>query len=78
MCRIPLDINDIQPKPMQKYKANNQWHFNCPACMFAVSLMKKRNPVTKQMEAIEPMNKEQVDNLLSKHGIKLENTADYD
>lgn len=78
MCRLPLDINDVQPKPMQKYKMNNQWHFNEAACMFAVSLMKKRNPVNKQTEPIEPMNKKQVDEMLAKHNVKIESTMDYD
>lgn len=78
MCRLPLDINDVQPKPMQKYKANNGWHFNPEAVKFAVSLMKKRNPVSKKEEPIEPMNKKQVDELLSKHGITVENKNDCD
>lgn len=78
MCRTPLDINDIQPKPMQKYKANNGWHFNEEACRFATCLMKKKNPVSKKEEPIEPMVKKQVDELLSKHGITLENKSDWD
>lgn len=78
MCRMPLDVNDILPQPMQKYKANNGWHFNETACLFAVSLMKRKNPATKQMEPIEPMSKKQVDDILQKHGIKIENTMDYD
>lgn len=78
MCRLPLDINDVHPRPMQKYKANNGWHFNPEACRFAVSLMKKRNPVSGKTEPIEPMTAKQVDEMLSKHGVKLENKTGHD
>lgn len=78
MCRTPLDIYDIQPKPMMKYKANNGWHFNPEAVKYAVSLMKKKNPASGKTEPIEPLTKEQVDNLLTKHGIKLENAVGCD
>jgi len=78
MCRIPLDVYDIVPKPMMKYKANNGWHFNDCAVKYAVSLMKKKNPASGKTEPIEPLTKEQVDNLLTKHGIKLEKSVGCD
>ena len=78
MCRLPLDIHDVQPRPMMKYKQNNGWHFNEPACMFAVSLMKKRNPANGKTEPVEPLTKKQVDDLLTKHGVNLESPSDYD
>ena len=78
MCRMPLDVFDIQPKPMMKYKANNGWHFNECASQYAVSLMKKKNPVNGKTEPIEPMTAKQVDEILSKHGVKLENKVGHD
>ena len=64
---MPLDVYDIQPRPMMKYKANNGWHFNECASQYAVSLMKKKNPVNGKTEPIEPMTAKQVDEILSKH-----------
>lgn len=78
MCRLPLDVFDIQPKPMMKYKANNGWHFNECAAKYAVSLMMKKNPVNGKTEPIEPMTAKQVDELLAKHAVKLEHSAGHD
>lgn len=63
---------------MQKYKSSCGWHFNEEACRFAVSLMKKKNPVNGKTEPIEPMTKKQVEEILSKHGVKLENAVGHD
>lgn len=76
--RLPLDIYDDMPKDMRRYLQNNGWHFNKKACMWAVSLMKKENPTTKKKEKIEPYTKEQVDEMLKKHNITLENNVGYD
>ena len=76
--RLPLDIYDDMPKDMRKYLQNNGWHFNKKACMWAVSLMKKENPATKKKEEIEPYTKEQVDEMLKKYNITLENNVGYD
>lgn len=78
MCRMPLDVYDIQPRPMMKYKANNGWHFNECAAKYAVSLMKKKNPVNGKTEPIEPMTAKQVDELLTKHAVKLEHSTGCD
>ena len=78
MCRMPLDVYDIQPRPMMKYKANNGWHFNERAVQYAVSLMMKKNPVNGKTEPIEPMTAKQVDELLTKHAVKLEHSVGFD
>ena len=75
---MPLDVYDIIPRPMQLYKQNCGWHFNERAAAFAVSLMKKRNPVNGKTEPIEPLTKKQVEELLNKHGVKLENAVGHD
>lgn len=76
--RQPLDLYDDMPRDMRKYLSNNGWHFNKKACDFAVSLMKKENQSTKKKEKIEPYTKEQVDEMLKKYNVVLENNVGYD
>lgn len=76
--RIPLDMYDDIPEEMRRYLKQNGWHFNRKSCEFAVSLMRKKNPTTGKLERVEMMPKEQVDALLAKFGITLENNVDYD
>lgn len=79
MKRIPLDMYDENiPEEMKKYLAHNGWHFNKKACDFAVGIMKKKNAATGKMEKLEPFTKEQVDAMLTRFGITLENNVGYD
>lgn len=79
MRRIPLDMYDEDiPEEMKKYLAHNGWHFNKKACDFAVGIMKKKNTATGKMEKLEPLTKEQVDAMLTRFGITLENNVGYD
>ncbi len=75
----PLDIYemDFMPNEMKAYLRNYGFSFSKKACDYAVSLMRKENPTTKKEERIEPWNKEQVDELLKKHNITLENNVGY-
>lgn len=66
------------PEEMKKYLAHNGWHFNKKACDFAVGIMKKKNAATGKMEKLEPFTKEQVDAMLTRFGITLENNVGYD
>ncbi len=75
--RIPLDAYDERPREMRTYLANNGWNFNKKACDMAVSGMRRKNPATGKLEKIEPYNKEQVEDLLNKYGVKLENNVGY-
>ena len=76
---IPLDSFEIEfmPIEMKAYLRNNGFSFSKKACELAVSLLRKENPSTKKEEMIEPWNKEQVDDLLKKHNITLENNVGY-
>ena len=69
----------MYPSAMIQYLIANGWHFNEKALQFAISLMYKRNPATKQKEPIKPYSKEEVDEILKKHGVTLENNqlCDY-
>ena len=43
----------------------------------AVKAMRRVNPATGKKEPIEPLNKEQVEELLQKHNIKLEHNEGH-
>ena len=76
---IPLDSFEIEfmPIEMKAYLRNNGFSFSKKACEWAVSLLRKENPSTKKEEMIEPWNKDQVDDLLKKNNITLENNVGY-
>lgn len=78
MCRQPLDVNVVRPRAMTRYLMNNGWHFDKATCGYAVSLMRKKNPVNSQLEPVQMMTKEQVDDLLKRHNVKLQNDVGYD
>lgn len=80
MIRVtPLDsYSKDRPEEMDIYLSHNGWHFNKKMCELAVSKMCKRNPASKQIEPIEPYTKDQVDALLAKYSVKLENNIGYD
>lgn len=75
----PLDLYemDFMPMEMKAYLRNYGFSFSKKACDYAVSLMKKENPSTKKEEKIEPWSKEQVDEMLKKFNITLENNIGY-
>ena len=69
MIRTSLNLYDDRPTDMKRYLKYFGQHFNKRLCQFAVSKMKHgKTPVTK----------EQVDEVLKKHGITLENNELYD
>lgn len=78
MCRQPLDLYDVRPRAQSAYLAMNGWHFNESACRYAVSLMRKRNIATGKMEKLPMMEAEEVDEMLKRHGIILENNVGMD
>lgn len=76
MCKQALDLYDIRPKSMTAYLSNYGWHFTPKMCKYAVSFMcYKENGKDVKMEFTP---KEKVEELLTKHGIKLEKKMDYD
>lgn len=69
MIRTSLNLYDDRPTDMKRYLKYFGQHFNKRLCQFAVSKMKHgKTSVTK----------EQVDEVLKKHGITLENNELYD
>lgn len=78
MNRQSLDIWDEFPPEMKKYCKNFGLHFNGKALKCALATMKKKNPSTGKMEKIEPWSKDEVDELLKKYNITLENNVLHD
>ena len=78
MNRQSLDIWDDFPPEAKKYFKNFGFHFNAKACKLAVDGMKKKNEATGKLEKIDPWTKEQIDELLKKHNITLENNVMHD
>ena len=70
MIRTSLDIYDDRPTAMKRYLKYYGQHFNKKLCQFAVS---------KMNHGKAPVNKEQVDDILNKYNIELENNelCDY-
>lgn len=73
MNKLPLDIYDDMPRAMRKYISNYGWHFNKEACEYAVSSMRKKNN-----EKITMQTKEQVEQILKKYAVSLDNNTLYD
>lgn len=71
-----LDTYDVLPSGMREYLSQNGWHFNKKMCEWAVSLMKVEKNGKK--EKLEPMRKDEVEELLKKFNIKLEKVKGYD
>lgn len=67
--RMPLDIYDDRPTSMKRYLKYYGQHFNKKLSDFAVSKMKHGK---------QAVQKEKVDEILSKHGITLQNNELYD
>lgn len=75
----PLDTFELEfmPMEMKAYLRNYGFSFSKKACEWASSLLRKENPSTKKEEKIEPWTKEQVDELLKKYNVTLDNNVGY-
>lgn len=78
MRHQPLDIYDDMPPGMKAYVSNYGFHFNRKAFQCAVKGMMKKNPSSGKLEPIEAWTKDEVDALLARNGVKLENNRLYD
>lgn len=68
---------DEIPEGMKVYLNNYGCHFNKKLCEEAVSRMKTKNSLGKEVK-LTPYSKDMVDNLLNTNGIKLKNNKLYD
>jgi hypothetical protein len=72
MKRDSLDIYDVRPEAMTNYLRYNGMHFSKNMCDFAVSKMYKRAS-NGSKQYITPITKQELDDLLKRLKIKLEN-----
>ena len=72
-----LDTYSKMPSGMKEYLEAYGWHFSKKMCEWAVSRMKCKDDAGKQKK-LEPMKKDEVEELLKKYGVKLENDKGYD
>lgn len=78
---VQREMEEIYPTGYAEYMAEYGEHFSKKMCEWAVSMMKKETKQangTSRKERIDPWTKEQVDELLARHGITLENDKGYD
>lgn len=78
MTKQRLDIYDDFPTGMREYLSTYGWHFSKKMCEWAVSKMKTKDPATGKEKKLETWKKEEVEELLKKYNIKLENSEGYD
>lgn len=78
--KLPLDIYDFDLMPRSKkiYVMQNGNHFNKELFEYAASLMFKENKQTKQKEKVPVCTKEEVDAMLKKFNVEVENKGLYD
>lgn len=67
--KTPLDTFDNKPQSMINYLRYYGLHFNKKLCDFAVSKMKHGKT---------PVSKDRVEEILNRHGVKLDNNELYD
>ncbi len=72
-----LDARDVFPSGMEEYLAAYGWHFSKKMCDWATSNMYKTDSAGKR-NYISSYDKDFVDDMLKRYGIKLENKFGYD
>lgn len=74
-----LDIYDTEmmPSGMKAYLRSWGWHFSPKMAEWAISRMQKKDPAGNMVK-IQPYTKEQMEALLSQHGIEVKKDIGYD
>ena len=75
--RQRLDTYSRFPAGMREYLETYGWHFSKKMCEWAVGRMKCKDEAGKQKK-LDPMKRDDVEELLKKYGVKLERDAGYD
>ena len=70
--RQSLNAYDYQPEEMRAYLRYNGWHFNKKMCEWAIKQMRKNG------KPIRMMSKDDIEDILKKNNIVLENNVGYD
>ena len=72
-----LDARDRFPSGMEEYLAHNGWHFSKKMFEWVASRMYKKDPNGRQTK-VQTISKENVDELLKRYGVVLDNKYGYD
>lgn len=72
-----MDVYDVYPPAMRSYLRNYGWNFSKKACELACSMMKRKEDGEERPKRIKPWSKEEVEQMLSNHGIQLEHNKGY-
>lgn len=67
-----LDLSSRMPEEMQQYIENYGFHFSKKALDYAIKGLKK------ELKNVEPLTKEQVNDVFKKYGITIKNDTLYD
>ena len=67
-----MNAYDYQPEEMRAYLRYNGWHFNKKMCEWAVKQMRKNG------KPIRMMSKDDIEDILKKNDIVLDNNVGYD
>lgn len=78
MNRQSLDSYDDRPPAMTRYLKHYGWHFNRKLYEYAASLMSGKGEEEKEKEEDPPFTKKQVDDLLAKYGVAVQNHILHD
>ena len=75
-----MDLHEfaLMPVGQQVYVISNGYHFDKKLYEYAASLMRKVNKQTQKEEKVPAFTKEEVDTLLKKHNVDVENKGNYD
>lgn len=78
--KVPLDTYEmfIMPKEQVAYLSNYGFHFNKAAYEYAAKMMYKKDKQTGKEEKLQTVTKEDVDNLLKRFNVDVENKDSYD
>ena len=78
--RMPLDAYELEymPKAQRIYLMHHGWHFDKNAYEYAASMMRRINKSTGKLEKVPRYTKEEVDSLLRKYNIEVEEKGGYD
>ena len=77
---MPLDAYelDYMPKAQKIYLMHHGWHFDKNAYEYAASMMRRINKSTGKLEKVPRYTKEEVDSMLRKYSIEVEEKGGYD
>lgn len=72
-----LDARDRFPSGMEEYLAQNGWHFSKKMLDWVTEGMYKKDAAGRDVK-IQPLTRENVDELLKRYGVVLKNKFGYD